>query len=97
MAGFSTQMIKKSGELKKFLHKNLYNHRKVKRMEFKSEVCLKGLFKAFSSNFDLLPESVQIEANNDSPQRHICDYISGMTDRYAIGEYKKLFSPDEKD
>ena len=97
MAGFSTQMIKKSGELKKFLHKNLYNHRKVKRMEFKSEVCLTGLFKAFSLNFDLLPESVQIGANNDSPQRRICDYISGMTDRYAIGEYKKLFSPDEKD
>ena len=97
MAGFSPKMTKKSGELKKFLHKNLYNHRKVKRMEFKSEICLKGLFQAFTSNSALLPESVQLAENEGSLQRRICDYISGMTDRYAIGEYKKLFSPDEKD
>jgi dGTPase len=97
MAGFSTLMSKKNGELKKFLHKNLYSHRKVKRMEFKSEMCLTGLFKAFTVNSALLPESVQRGGNNDSLQRRICDYISGMTDRYAISEYKKLYSPDEKD
>jgi len=97
MAGFSTLMSEKNGELKKFLHQNLYNHRKVKRMEFKSEMCLTGLFKAFTVNSALLPESVQREGGNDSLQRRICDYISGMTDRYAISEYKKLYSPGEKD
>jgi dGTPase len=97
MAGFSKVMSEKNGELKKFLHKNLYNHRKVKRMEFKSEICLTGLFKVFTSNPMLLPESVQREGSYDSLQRRICDYISGMTDRYAISEYEKLYSPGEKD
>ena len=106
MAGFSAPMVAKHGELRKFLHKNLYNHRKVKRMEFKSEVCLTGLFKAFTADSALLPGSVlswqnvatdSKDWNNDSLERRICDYISGMTDRYAISEYKKLFSPDEKD
>ena len=97
MAGFSALMSKKNGELKKFLHKNLYSHRKVKRMEFKSEMCLTGLFKAFTTHFALLPELVQREGGHDSLQRRICDYISGMTDRYAISEYKKLYSPGEKD
>ena len=97
MAGFSALMSKKNGELKKFLHKNLYNHRKVKRMEFKSEMCLTGLFNAFTANSALLPESVQRDGDYDSLQRRICDYISGMTDRYAISEYKKLYSPGEND
>ncbi|MDP6231607.1 MAG: deoxyguanosinetriphosphate triphosphohydrolase [Nitrospinaceae bacterium] len=97
VAGFSSEMVEKNGELKKFLHKNLYNHRKVKRMEFKSEIYLTKLFNAYVGDVGLLPESVQKEENADSLQRRICDYISGMTDRYAISEYKKLFSPDEKD
>ena len=97
MAGFSASMFEKNRELKKFLHQNLYNHRKVKRMEFKSEMCLTGLFKAFTTHFALLPELVQREGGHDSLQRRICDYISGMTDRYAISEYEKLYSPGEKD
>ena len=97
MAGFSALMSEKNGELKKFLHQNLYNHRKVKRMEFKSEICLTGLFKAFTSNPVLLPEPAQREENYDSLQRRICDYISGMTDRFAISEYEKLYLPGEKD
>jgi len=97
VAGFSKGMSEKNAELKRFLHKNLYNHRKVKRMEFKSEMCLTGLFNAFTANPALLPESVQREGSHDSLQRRICDYISGMTDRYAISEYKKLYSPGDKD
>ena len=97
MAGFSSQMVAKNGELKKFLHQNLYNHRKVKRMEFKSGICLTGLFKAFTADSALLPESVHRGESDDSLKRRICDHISSMTDRYAISEYKKLFSPDEKD
>ena len=66
-------------------------------MEFKSEMCLTSLFNAFTSNSALLPESVQREGSRDSLQRRICDYISGMTDRYAISEYEKLYSPGKKD
>jgi dGTPase len=66
-------------------------------MEFKSERYLTELFNAYKADPELLPESAQKNENGDSLERCICDYISGMTDRYAIGEYKKLFSPDEKD
>jgi len=97
MAGFSSPMVEKNGELRKFLHRYLYSHRKVKRMEFKSEICLTELFNAYIADPALLPASVQQKRSDDSIERRICDYISGMTDRYAIGEYKKLFSPDEKD
>jgi len=97
MAGFSSQMVEKNRELKEFLHRNLYNHRKVKRMEFKSKTYLTELFNAYIADSTLLPASVQKEEGDDSLERRICDYISGMTDRYAISEYKKLFSPDEKD
>ena len=90
-------MVEKNKELKKFLHQNLYNHRRVKRMEFKSEIYLTALFNAYLADFMLLPVSVQKESSDDAMERRICDYISGMTDRYAISEYKKLFSPDEKD
>ena len=97
MAGFSSLMMKKNLELEKFLHRNLYSHRKVKRMEFKSERYLTKLFDAYMAVPALLPSSVQQEKSDDLLERRICDYISGMTDRYAISEYKKLFSPDEKD
>ena len=86
-----------NAELKKFLHQNLYSHRKVKRMEFKSKICLTKLFNAYLADSALLPASVQKEESSDSLERRVCDYISGMTDRYAISEHKKLFSPDEKD
>ena len=66
-------------------------------MEFKSKICLTKLFNAYLTDSALLPASVQKEEGSDSLERRICDYISGMTDRYAISEYKKLFSPDEKD
>ena len=97
MAAFSSQMTKKNGELKKFLHRNLYSHHKVKRVEFKSRIYLTELFNAYVADSTLLPSSVQNEKSDETLERRICDYISGMTDRYAISEYKKLFSPDEKD
>jgi len=97
IAGFSSQMAEKNVELRKFLHRNLYNHRKVKRMEFKSEIYITGLFNAYMAESALLPTWVQKGEGDGSLERRICDYISGMTDRYAISEYKKLFSPDEKD
>ena len=66
-------------------------------MEFKSEIYLTELFNAYVADSALLPTSVQKKDSDDALERSICDYISGMTDRYAINEYKKLFSPDEKD
>jgi dGTPase len=95
MASFSSEMGEKNLQLKKFLHKNMYQHQRVRVMEFKADLFLNKLFQAYRDRKGLLPASVLESTNNDSKERRICDYISGMTDRYAIGEYKKLFDPEE--
>ena len=97
MAAFGAEVAEKNKELKQFLHKNMYSHRKVLRMEFKAELTLEGIFKAYTKMPELLPESVQKNAQRDSLDRRICDYISGMTDRYAINEYKNLYSAIDGD
>jgi dGTPase len=73
----------------------MYSHRKVLRMEFKAELTLEGIFKAYTKMPGLLPEPVQKNSQWGSLERRICDYVSGMTDRYAINEYKNLYSADD--
>ena len=92
IATFGTEVAEKNKELKQFLHKNMYSHRKVLRMEFKAELTLEGIFKAYTKIPRLLPEPVQKNDQWGSLDRRICDYVSGMTDRYAINEYKNLYS-----
>ena len=95
IAAFGKEVAEKNKELKQFLHKNMYSHRKVLRMEFKAELTLEGIFKAYSKMPGLLPESVQNNPKWNSLERRICDYVSGMTDRYAINEYQNLYSAQE--
>ena len=97
VAGFSQKLNAKNQELKKFLYANMYQHRRVRRMEFKTELCLTELFRAYKKIPELLPETLLKENGHGSLERRICDYVSGMTDRSSISEYKKLFSPDEKE
>jgi len=94
VAGFSKEVGEKNLELKRFLNKNMYHHRRVRRMEFKAELYLTELFKAYMRIPQLLPDNLPGKDSQDSLERHICDYISGMTDRSSIDEYRKLFSPD---
>lgn len=95
VAGFSEECNEKNLELKRFLFKNMYHHRKVRRMEFKAELYLTKLFEAYARYPELLPEPAHKDGLKDSMERRICDTISGMTDRSSIDEYKKLYSPDE--
>jgi dGTPase len=95
IAAFGKEVAEKNKELKQFLHKNMYSHRKVLRMEFKAELTLEGIFKAYTKMPGLLPEPVQKNLQGVSLERRICDYVSGMTDRYAINEYKNLYSAEE--
>tara|TARA_Y100000780_G_C13638158_1_gene399353 strand:- start:146 stop:1288 length:1143 start_codon:yes stop_codon:yes gene_type:complete len=94
MAAFGKEVAKKNKALKNFLHKNMYSHRKVLRMEFKAELTLEGIFKAYTKMPGLLPDWVQ--KNEGLLELRICDYVSGMTDRYAINEHKNLYSADEE-
>ena len=97
MAAFNKGVAAKNKELKKFLHKNMYSHRKVLRMEFKAGLTLDGIFAAYTKMPELLPESLLKHESHGTLERRICDYVSGMTDRYALNEYKNLYSSNEED
>jgi dGTPase len=96
IARFSPDMEKKNKELKRFLKANLYSHHRVTRMADKAERIISEIFKAYSRKHKLLPPEycALIDAGNDK-HRVICDYVAGMTDRFALDEYKKLFDPYE--
>lgn len=97
VAGFSPKVSAKNKELKQFLYVNMYQHRYVRRTEFKAELYLTELFKAYKKIPELLPEALLKKNGHGSLERRICDYVSGMTDRSSISEYKNLFSPDTKE
>jgi dGTPase len=93
---FGGEMKRKNGELKSFLYKRLYHHYKVERMRVKAERFLTLLFENYLHNPSLLPLSYQKKFDLFGRERVICDYIAGMTDRYALDEYKRLFEPYER-
>ena len=98
LAGFSEEMLATNRELKAFLLQRFYHHPRVIRMAYKADRMIRALFQAYSEEPRQLPYDVQarIAAGADSPQRVVCDYIAGMTDRYAIQEYKRLFDPEAR-
>ncbi len=96
IARFSPQMEQKNTELKRFLRKNLYNHYRVLRMADKAERILRHLFEIYLKKPELMPPHFVAEIERVGKERLICDYIAGMTDRFALTEYKKLTDPFER-
>ena len=93
---YSNQADEQTAELKAFLQKNVYQHYKVERMRVKAERYVTLLFSTYKDNPTLLPQKYRGRIEIESKERVICDYIAGMTDRYALDEYKKLFEPYER-
>ncbi len=81
-------------QLKRFLFKNLYRHYRVMRMASKAKRVIGGLFAAFSDDPRLLPPAYQAQ-DAARQTRLIAHYIAGMTDRYALKEYRRLFVMDD--
>jgi len=90
------QLAERFLALKDFLRRSLYHHYRVRRMEVKAERILGELFSAYATDQELLPPSFRAHIGGSTPERIICDYLAGMTDRYAIREYQKLFELTEK-
>jgi dGTPase len=63
------------------------------RMATKGQRLLKRLFTEFCRSPELLPERYARRARTSSVERTVCDYLAGMTDRYAQDEYLRLFQP----
>ena len=96
VVGYSEEMQKRNRELKDFLYKNMYRHFRVVRMQVKAERLISDLFNAYRSEPLMLPDTAQQSIGQRGLERTICDYIAGMTDRYAIEEHQKLFNQLEK-
>ncbi|MFA5626520.1 MAG: deoxyguanosinetriphosphate triphosphohydrolase [Thiohalomonadaceae bacterium] len=99
---FSEAMQQQHQSLKRFLRKNLYQHYRVHRMSVKSRRIVRELFAAIFADPRLLPVShqekvaaLEQQQGNTGRARAVADYIAGMTDRYAIAEHRRLFSPGE--
>ena len=94
LISFSEEIKKEQQELKTFLRSNLYQHFEVARMSNKAQHTVKMLFNIFSEDTRLLPLKYQ-EKSHENKYQAITDYIAGMTDRYAIREYRRLFTIEE--
>ena len=93
ISGFSEDMQQNHRELKDFLYNNLYRHHRVIRMQVKAEKILEDLFNAYIKEHRMLPGHYKNLIDDRGLERTVCDYLAGMTDRYAIEEHKKLFDP----
>ena len=101
LVGFSEPMFQRLSELREFLHARMYRHFRVNRTRSQARRILAELFALFMAEPDVLPEEwrgraeVKLEQDGEAGRaRVVCDYIGGMTDRYAIEEHRKLFNLD---
>mgnify|MGYP003276184334 FL=1 len=96
LIAFSDDMTEKSRLLKKFLFENLYRHYQVNRMTSKARRIVHRLFSIFMAEPQLLaPEYRSASGEGYEKARKIADYIAGMTDRYAMRQYRLLYEIEE--
>ena len=96
LVGHSNVIALELRELKSFLYQNFYYHYRVMRQVHKAEHILTGLFNAFTAKPAMLPPSFRSRVELHGLERVVCDYIAGMTDRFAMDEFNRLFEPYER-
>jgi len=87
---FSPGMKAQLGGLRAFLHENVYRHYKVNRARSQARRVVRALFDVFIAEPETLPPAWRAEPS--ALPRSVCDYIAGMTDRFAMREHERLFS-----
>ncbi len=88
----SDEVMGATNELRAFMFKNVYNLTN-KTMQDRAERMLTQLFEYFIAHVDELPKPYLLVVERDGKERAVCDYISGMTDRYAVSVFENLFIP----
>ncbi len=97
LVGFSDTMARRRAPLKALLWNQLYHHYRVARMADKAKRFIAELFHLYLRKPEQLPKTTRTRIlRGEGPPRVVCDYIAGMTDRYCLEEYKKLFDPLER-
>ena len=95
LVGFSKEIEKSHQELKGFLMKNMYRHQRVNKMTDDAKNIVSQLFDCYMNNDVEFLKKIDknLMAKNISKKQLatlVCDYIAGMTDRFAIKEFKKI-------
>lgn len=90
---YSPEFGEKIRALKRFLYQRMYRHYRLVRMQTKAERYIADLFNAYIQEPEMLPEKTQQRLLEAPLPRVVTDYIAGMTDRYALDEWQKLFDP----
>jgi dGTPase len=93
---FSSSTKKLNSQLKMFLFDKMYRHYRMIRMADKARRIVTQLFEVYLNNSDQLPPSFSSKIKEENKMQLVCDYVAGMTDRFALQEYKKLFDPFER-
>jgi len=93
LVAYSPEMAAMVAELKDFLFREMYRHYRVVRMGDKAGRIIRGLFASLVGEPRQLPPHFQEQIGRDGVHRVVCDYIAGMTDRFALDEHQKLFDP----
>ncbi|WP_031548769.1 deoxyguanosinetriphosphate triphosphohydrolase [Parvularcula oceani] len=94
MVAFSDALEPEVTQLRSFLFERMYRHYKVNRARSQAKRVIRELFDLFTAEPEVLPPewfARQEGKDADGRARAVCDYIAGMTDRYAIEEHRKLF------
>ena len=91
---YSLSLLKANQTLRKFLYKNLYYHPKVASANDRACGLLKDVFGLYLRKPSLLGETTAKRVRQDGLHRTVCDYLSGMTDRYLMEEHQRLFDEE---
>ncbi len=95
LVAFSPAFQQRLAPLKTFLFERMYRHYRLIRMEEKARMIIRRLFDAYLNNPNQIDPSFRHRMGKTDHVRLAADYIAGMTDRFAMLEYKKLFDPFE--
>ena len=91
VVAFSASMTKDLDALRAFLAARVYRHPRIERVMQGAERIVTDLFARYRDDLQALPPEWREQAPAQHYVRYVCDFIAGMTDRYALAEHRRLF------
>lgn len=82
--------------MRTFLFERVYTSSEIETETSKAKDLLAYLYNYFTKNIDRLPDEYKKMLNENTTERVVCDYLAGMTDRYAINTFNNIFIPKIK-
>jgi len=93
LVSYSPERKRQNQELRRYLYKNLYYNPRVHQPNLQAVRLLEELFAHFLKHPDEMGSQAKKRLKHDGLHRAVCDYLAGMTDRYAMLEYQRSLKP----